>query len=72
MRFTVEQKVLQAVLNYLAEKPFKETHGLIQALQADVRQDPNSPPDEAPAAPTEATAETPAEAPAPAADAAVA
>jgi hypothetical protein len=29
----VSTEVLQAVLNYLAERPFKETAQLIQALQ---------------------------------------
>ena len=55
MRFTVGQAELQAVLNYLADRPFKETQGLIAALQKDVRQDPNSPPDEAPAPEAAAT-----------------
>ena len=62
MRFTVDQAVLQNVLNYLAERPFKETQGLISALQKDVRQDPNSPAD-APAPEAAATTtEEPAQA----------
>jgi len=33
MRFEVEENVLKATINYLVEKPFKETAQLINALQ---------------------------------------
>jgi len=35
--FTVDKGVLVAVLNYLAEKPFKETNMLIQAIQTSAK-----------------------------------
>lgn len=33
MKYEVEQQVLQAVLSYLAERPYKEVINLVQALQ---------------------------------------
>ena len=32
-QFSIDKHVLVAILTYLSEKPFKETSGLIQAIQ---------------------------------------
>ena len=37
---TVSVKLLNAILNYLANKPFVEVQGLIQAIQQEAEQTP--------------------------------
>jgi uncharacterized protein (UPF0297 family) len=36
MKFQISEQVLQAVLNYLATKPFNEVNQLIVAIQSEV------------------------------------
>lgn len=37
MRFSVDQEILQAVLNFLVEQPYKQTSVIIAKLQADAK-----------------------------------
>ena len=37
MRFSIEQKILEEILNYMAEKPFNEVARLILEAQKDVK-----------------------------------
>ena len=37
MRHSIDTKLLQDILNYLASKPFNEVSGVIKAVQDDVK-----------------------------------
>lgn len=42
MRHTIKTEILQAVLNYLALKPYSEVQNLVTAIQSDAKVDPLS------------------------------
>lgn len=42
MRHTIKTQILQAVLNYLATKPYNEVQALVTAIQSDAAVDPLS------------------------------
>ena len=37
MRFSLDQKLLEQVINYLATRPYQEVQGLIAAIQQDIK-----------------------------------
>lgn len=37
MRFSLDQKLLEQVINYLAARPYQEVQGLITAIQQDIK-----------------------------------
>lgn len=38
MRFSIEQKLLKNIINYLATKPYNEVQTLIASIQQDIKQ----------------------------------
>lgn len=39
MRFSIDQKILENVLNYLASKPYGEVVNIIGAIQMDIKEE---------------------------------
>lgn len=37
MRFSLDQKLLEQVINHLAGRPYQEVQGLIAAIQQDIK-----------------------------------
>lgn len=48
MKFAVPMELLQRVLDYLAERPYREVFELVQGLQQQAQQIPEAKPVEAP------------------------
>jgi hypothetical protein len=42
MRFSIEQRILQQVIDYLVKKPYSEVAGLVAEIQKDVKAIPET------------------------------